>query len=90
MAILNIDIERFCAKGLRENHSLNHVITLTDFLQSVVQVHQHLVIGNCVPNICQMRAFGYGLPPLREGSDVGGIIILLDMLARAGNGDGIQ
>ena len=36
-----------------------------------------------------MRAFGYGLPPLREGSDVGGIVVFLDMLARAGNGDGM-
>ena len=40
LAILHVDVKGFCAERLRENHGLNHVLTLTDFLQSVVQIHQ--------------------------------------------------
>ena len=49
-----------------------------------------LVIVDGVPQVCQTGAQGDGLEPLRKFADVGGIVILLNVPAGAGDGHAVQ
>ena len=40
LTVIYIDVKGFRTKRLRKNHSLDHVVALTDFLQAIVQIHQ--------------------------------------------------